>query len=57
MSSEYDMSDGEGSGSDFLDSDSDDVMIDSQADGTCVYDVLLAKANLVTRLSPRGRSI
>lgn len=33
MSSDYDMSEGEGSGSDFEYSDDDDVMIDSQADG------------------------
>lgn len=34
MSSDYDMSEGEGSGSDFEYTDDDDVMIDSQADGT-----------------------
>jgi hypothetical protein len=33
MSSDYDMSEGEGSGSEFGYSDDDDVMLDSQADG------------------------
>ncbi|KAJ1304508.1 hypothetical protein OPQ81_005653 [Rhizoctonia solani] len=33
MSSDYDMSEGEGSGSDYQYSEDDDVMIDSQADG------------------------